>query len=91
MGAYRRQAECLWVALDCPKVILWPPEGASTDDIGKKNLLQTGILSAGTIEYISQQTWPSVKQISKACIPTATGQTIYKTPKKELPIPQNDQ
>lgn len=57
MGASRRQAEYLWVELDCSKLVLWPPEGASTDDTGKKNLLQAGILSGDTIEYISQQIW----------------------------------
>lgn len=47
----------LWVGLDCPKLVSWSPEGARTDDIGKKNLQQTGILSGDTTEYFSQQAW----------------------------------
>lgn len=76
MGASRRQAEYLWVELDCSKLVLWPPEGASTDDIGKKNLLQARILSGDITEYISQQIWLSVKQMSRAGVPGAAGQTI---------------
>lgn len=91
MGAYRRQAEYLWAGLDCPKLVLRPPEGASTDDIGKKNLLQIGILSGDTIEYISQQTWPSVKEISKVWVPWCFRADNMQDLEKELPIPPNDQ